>query len=172
MFMVRSKEQQAEAIAHVLDDIMILPGVRIRMGADPILGLIPVIGDAVATLLGATILVVARQLNVPWRVVATMAFNQWKNGLFGAVPFIGDVYSFYFKSNAVNTALLLRTVKAGKEGACPLTVRRLTLFDIAGLAILIVPIIVVAGLLGAWFWNHNISYISLFFPRPYHSSTG
>src|SRR5262244_682701 len=136
MLMIRTKEQQAEAIAHVLDDIMNLPGMRIRMGADPLLGLIPVIGDALATLLGAAILVIARQLNVPWGVVGSMAFNQLKNGLIGAVPFpslpfpslpfIGDAYSFYFKSNAVNAAQLLRTVKAGKEGVCSLTIRPLT----------------------------------------------
>src|SRR5574341_1676421 len=116
MAMVRTKEEQAEAIAHVLDDVVRVPGTRIRIGADPVLGLIPVVGDAIATFLGVAILVVARQLNIPWRVVGTMAFNQLKNGLIGAVPSIGDVYSFHFKSNAVNAALLLRTVKHGEEG--------------------------------------------------------
>jgi len=169
MLMIRTKEQQAEAIAHVLDDIMNLPGMRIRMGADPLLGLIPVIGDALATLLGAAILVIARQLNVPWGVVGSMAFNQLKNGLIGAVPFIGDAHSFYFKSNAVNAAQLLRTVKAGKEGVCSLTIRPLTFHDIVGLAILILPIIGAAGFVSFWFWDHNISYLSLVFPRQYLS---
>lgn len=169
MTMVRTKEQQAQAIAHVLDDIMSLPGMRIRMGADPFLGLIPVVGDALATLLGAVILVIARQLNVPWRLVATMAFNQLKNGLLGSIPFIGDAYSFYFKSNAVNTALLLRAVKAGEEGVCSLTIRSLTFYDLIILVILIFPIIALATLVSAWFWNHNISYVSLLFPRPYSS---
>jgi hypothetical protein len=144
-----------------------LPGVRI--GVDPCLGLIPVIGDALATLLGGAILVFARQLDVPWAIVARMAFNQWKNGLLGAIPFIGDAYSFYFKSNVVNTALLLRTVKAGKEGNCPVTTRTLTFYDVAGLSILIVPITVLASALSYWFWNHDISYVSLLFPRPYLS---
>lgn len=169
MLMIRTKEQQAEAIAHVLDDIMSLPGMRIRMGADPLLGLIPIIGDALATLLGAPILVIARQLNVPWGVVGSMAFNQLKNGLIGAVPFIGDAYSFYFKSNAVNAAQLLRTVKAGKDGVCTLTIRPLTFHDIVGLAILILPIIGAAGFVGFWFWDHDISYLSLVFPRQYQS---
>src|SRR5690242_898822 len=103
MFTVRTKEQQAEAIAHALDDIIILPGGILRMGVDPWLVLIPVIGDALATLLGGTILVLARQLDVPWGVVSEMAYNQWKNGLLGSIPFIGDAYSFYFKSNTLNT---------------------------------------------------------------------
>jgi hypothetical protein len=169
MAKVRTKEQQAEAIAHVLDDFIRLPGTGIRLGADPALGLIPVVGDAVATLLGAVILVVARQLHVPWRIVGSMAFNQCKNGLIGAVPFVGDAYSFYFKSNAVNTALLLRAVKHGEQGACPVTIHSLTIRDLAGLAVLIVPMVVLIVLVSLWFWNHNVSYLSLFFPAPYHS---
>lgn len=95
MALVRTKEEQAEAIAHVLDDVLRVPATRMRIGADPLIGLIPVVGDAIATCLGAVILVIARQLNVPWHIVRTMAFNQLKNGLIGAVPIIGDVYSFY-----------------------------------------------------------------------------
>lgn len=166
---VRTKEEQAEAIAHVLDDVVRVPRTRIRIGADPVLGLIPVVGDAIATFLGVAILVVARQLNIPWRVVGTMAFNQLKNGLIGAVPIIGDVYSFHFKSNAVNAALLLRTVKHGTEGKCSLVTHSLTARDVAGLAGLILPIVALIGFLSFWFWEHNISYTSLFFPAPYQS---
>ena len=169
MLTVRTKEQQAEAIAHALDDMITLPGGGFRMGVDPLLGLVPVIGDALATLLGGAILVSARQLDVPWSIVARMALNQWKNGLIGAVPFVGDAYSLYFKSNAVNAALMLRTIKGGKEGHCLLTTRRLTLYDVAGLSILIVPVIVLVTVLSAWFWNHNISYVSLLFPPRYLS---
>jgi hypothetical protein len=169
MSVTRTKEQQAEAIAHVLDDMVRLPGRRLRIGVDPLIGLIPIVGDTLATLLGATILVIARQVNVPWHIIAFMAFNQLKNGLLGAVPFIGDVYSFHFKSNAVNTALLLRTVKSGEEGLCVLTTRALTLSDLSGLAILLLPTIVLVSLVSSWFWNQNISYVSLLFPPPYSS---
>jgi len=65
MALVRTKEEQAEAIAHVLDDVLRVPATRMRIGADPLIGLIPVVGDAIATCLGAVILVIARQLNVP-----------------------------------------------------------------------------------------------------------
>lgn len=169
MPLVRTKEQQAEAIAHVLDDVVRVPATHMRIGADPLIGLIPVVGDAIATFLGAAILVIARQLNVPWRIVGTMAFNQFKNGLIGAVPIIGDVYSFYFKSNAVNAALLLRTVKHGEEGKCSLTTHSLRVKDVAVLAGLILPIIALVGVVSFWFWKQNISYTSLFFPAPYQS---
>lgn len=169
MAMVRTKEQTAEAIAHVLDDILRLPGTRMRVGVDPLLGLLPIIGDAIATLLGAAILVIARQLKIPWRLVAYMGFNQLKNGLIGAIPFIGDAYSFHFKSNAVNAALLLRAVKRGEDGTCELTTHSITMLDMAGLAALILPTVTLVGFVSVWFWEHNISYISLFFPPPYHT---
>ncbi len=169
MEMVRTKEAHAEAIAHMLDDVLRVPGTRMRMGVDPLLGLVPIIGDAIATLLGMAILVIARQLNVPWRIVAQMGLNQLKNGLIGAIPFIGDAYSFNFKSNAVNTALLLRAVKRGKDGTCLLTPHSITMQDVAGLAALILPTVALVAFVSVWFWDHNISYMSLFFPAPYHS---
>jgi hypothetical protein len=166
--MVRTKEEQAEAIAHFLDDIVRLPGTHVRMGADPLLGLIPVVGDAVAAVFGAAILVVARQLNVPWHIVGTMAFNQLKNGLIGAVPIIGDVYSFYFKSNAVNAALLLRAVKRGEQGACSLTTHSLTIQDWSSLAGLILSAIALVGFVSIWFWEHNITLLSILFFQHYY----
>ena len=164
MIGVRSKERQAECLAHMLDDGLHVPGTSVRMGLDPLFGLIPVVGDAVAAVGGAAILVMARQLHVPWRVVARMANNLFKNGLFGSVPFLGDAYSFYFKSNAVNAALLLRAVKQGEEGACALTTRPLTILDMIGLTALILPTFALVAFVSIWFWDHNISllYIILF----------
>lgn len=167
MAMVRSKEQYAEAVARVLDDFVRLPGSRMTTGLDPLLGLIPVIGDALAALLGASLLVIARQLSVPWPVVLRMGWNYFKNGVFGAVPIVGDIYSFHFKSNALNAALVLRAVKDGEEGACPLTHYPITLRDVAGLLALIVPTLFLIIFVSWWFWDHNISYFYFFFPPPY-----
>src|SRR5688572_26138602 len=97
MEQVRSKEQQAELIAHLLDDAIRLPGTSIRFGADPIVGLIPVVGDVIAVLSGALIILIARQLRVPTNDLIRMAYHQLLNGLIGAIPVLGDLYSFGFK---------------------------------------------------------------------------
>ncbi|WP_447986740.1 DUF4112 domain-containing protein [Nitrospira sp. Nam74] len=76
MEQVRSKEQQAELIAHLLDDAIRLPGTSIRFGADPIVGLMPVVGDVLAVLSGALILLIARQLHVPTNDLIRMAYHQ------------------------------------------------------------------------------------------------
>ena len=172
MVLVRAKEQQAEKIAHVLDDALHVPGTNLRIGADPLVGLMPVVGDAIATAWGGAILVSARQLNVPWNVLTRMAYNQFKNGLIGAVPFVGDLYSFTFKSNALNAALLLRAVKHGKEGTCSLTTRPLTIQDVVGLTLLILPTIALVAFASFWCWDHNISYFSILFPHFYQIPKG
>lgn len=156
----------------MLDDVLHLPGIRMRMGVDPLLGLMPVVGDAIATVGGAAILVMARQLHVPWSLLVQMAYNLFKNGLFGSVPFAGDAYSFYFKSNAVNTALILRAVKHGEEDSCPLTTHPLTIQDVIGLAMLILPTIALVTYVSCWFWDHNISYLSILFPNFYQRWDG
>jgi hypothetical protein len=167
MAFIRAKEQQAERIAHVLDDALHVPGTKQRIGVDPLAGLIPVFGDAITTAWGATILISARQLDVPWTVLTRMAYNQFKNGLIGAVPFVGDLYSFGFKSNAINAALMLRAVKRGKEGTCSLTTRPLRIQDVVGLIMLILPTLAVVAFASFWFWDHNISYFSILFPNFY-----
>ncbi len=166
---VRSKEQQAERVAHLLDDVFRLPGTSVRLGFDPLVGLFPLIGDVLVTAWGAMILVAARQLNVPWRVIAAMAYNLIKNGVIGSVPLAGDAYSFWFKSNARNAAMLLRAVKRGEGGACRLVAPRLGFRDLALLALLILPSLVVTFAISLWLWNRDISYFTILFPRPYHS---
>ncbi len=169
MAALRTKEQHAEFLAHVLDDFIRVPRRPVRLGIDPLLGLVPIAGDALATLLGTAILVIARQLHVPWNVVASMAYNLLKNGLIGSVPFVGDAYSFYFKSHAINAALLLRAVRHGEEGTCALVPHSLTIGDVAGLAALTVPILVPIGYVSWWFWVQDISYLSLLFSTPAHT---
>lgn len=157
---VRPKEQQAELLAHLLDDAIRLPGTSLRFGLDPIIGLVPVIGDVLVTACGAVILLIARQLRVPTWVLCQMAYNQLVNGLVGAFPFVGDAYSFWFKSNAKNTALMVRAVKRGEEGACPLVVPSLSLLDLGLVLILTAPIVVV-GYVSLWLWERGFSILSV-----------
>ena len=158
-----------ETIARVLDNAMALPGIRPRVGLDPVVGLFPVVGDTMATIGGAAILVMARQLQVPWDVQLRMAYNLLKNGLIGTIPLFGDFYSFLFKSHQLNAALLVRSIKHGEDGQCDLTTRPLSIGDIAALALLLLPTILLVSCAGVWFWNHHFSLLELVFPTPYQS---
>jgi hypothetical protein len=166
---VREKEAQAESIARMLDDAISLPGMRSRFGLDPLVGLLPVVGDAIVTIGGASILVMARQLQVSWDVQLRMAYNLLKNGLIGAIPFVGDFYSFTFKSHQLNAALLVRSIKRGDDGQCALITRPLSIVDVSALAVLILPTVALILAVGLWFWNHDVSLVTVLFPPAYQS---
>ena len=166
---VREKETQAESVAQVLDNALVIPGVRPKVGIDPLVGLLPLVGDAMVTIGGASILVMARQLQVPWGVQVHMAYNLLKNGLIGSIPLIGDFYSFIFKSHQLNAALLVRSIKHGDDGECVLETKRLSITDLAALALLLLPTIILVSVVGVWLWNHEFSLLTLIYPIPYQS---
>lgn len=162
---VRSKEQQAELIAHVLDDAIRLPGTSVRFGADPIVGLIPVVGDLLAILSGVPILLIAQQLRIPSHDLIRMAYHQLLNGLIGAIPIAGDFYSFGFKSHAKNSALLVRALKHGQGEACRIAAPSIRLVDLGVVFLLTMPSAVLTSLLSWWFWQRDISLVRFFFVR-------
>jgi Domain of unknown function (DUF4112) len=95
-------------LADLLDQRFTIPGTSIRVGLDPILGLIPGIGDTLANIAGSAILLIAVQLNVPKIVLIRMGLNLAANALIGAIPVLGDIFSIGFRSNARNAGLLER----------------------------------------------------------------
>lgn len=98
----------ARLLADLLDRRFVIPGTSIRIGLDPILGLIPGIGDLLANLTGSTILFIAAQFNIPKVVLFRMALNIAINALVGAIPIFGDLFSIWFRSNVKNLQLLER----------------------------------------------------------------
>lgn len=78
----------------------------VRFGVDSLIGLIPVAGDIVTTIIGTYPIVVARRHKLGKRVQARMATNLLIDFVGGAVPLAGDVFDIYFKSFLKNLALL------------------------------------------------------------------
>lgn len=96
----------AEFLAKILDTTVKIPGTRIYLGLDPLLGLIPGIGDMLANLIGTVILILAARLQVPQIVIARMSLNLLINGTIGTIPILGDLFSVWFRSHARNVVLL------------------------------------------------------------------
>src|SRR5687768_9364094 len=93
-------------IAELLDDAFLVPGTSYRVGLDPVIGLIPIIGDLISPLFTIGMLLQARQLGVPKVVQARMLINVAIDTVAGAVPVLGDLFDFAWKSNEKNLALL------------------------------------------------------------------
>ena len=95
-------------VAELLDSAFVLPGTTYRIGLDPIVGLVPWIGDLVSPLFTVVLLWQARDVRVPKIVLGRMMFNAAVDALVGAVPFVGDLFDFGWKANQWNMALLER----------------------------------------------------------------
>jgi hypothetical protein len=98
----------AEFLAKILDTTVKIPGTPFYVGLDPLLGLIPGIGDLIANLIGTIILILAARLRVPQIVITRMSLNLLINGTVGAIPIVGDLFSIWFRSHARNAELLRR----------------------------------------------------------------
>ena len=106
-----SREQRLarlDALAKLLDVAFILPGTNIRYGIDGLIGLIPVVGDIIATALSLWLVREARALGAPWHVTARMLANVAVQGVVGTVPVAGDAFDVLFRANMRNARLLRR----------------------------------------------------------------
>ncbi len=96
------------AIQRALDERFRIPGTRIRFGWDPLIGLVPWAGDAIAALVACVIVIQAHQMRVPRVVQLRMLMNVGLDLLVGVVPVVGDVADIFWRSNSRNMALLER----------------------------------------------------------------
>lgn len=134
-------------IADLLDSAFVVPGTSYRIGLDPILGLIPGLGDLVSPLFTLVILRHARDLGVPRVVQLRMTFNVAIDALLGTVPVIGDLFDFAWKANLRNLALLERHAGGVRRAAAGdwLFVSLLTL---AVVAVALAPFVILGWLVG------------------------
>ena len=95
-------------IARLLDSAFLVPGTSYRIGLDPILGLIPGLGDLASPLFSIAVLWQARDLGVPKVVQLRMIFNVAVDTIVGVIPLVGDLFDIAWKSNNKNLALLDR----------------------------------------------------------------
>jgi Domain of unknown function (DUF4112) len=101
-----SLESRFRWLALIMDDFLRVPGTKLRFGLDPIIGLVPGIGDVTSAIVSAVALVHAARSGVPKILLARMAMNILINELVGIIPGLGDAFSFWFKSNVRNYQLL------------------------------------------------------------------
>lgn len=92
--------------AFLMDEAFVIPGTRMRLGVDALLGLLPGIGDVIGALLSSWIIAGALRHRVPALVIARMVLNVSIDLLFGAVPVAGDVFDFLYEENMMNMRLL------------------------------------------------------------------
>ena len=106
-----AQQQRITALRHMarlLDSAYEIPGTSYRIGLDPIVGLVPAIGDLISPLFTIALLWQSHDLNLPRIVQLRMLFNVAIDTLVGMVPVAGDLFDFAWKANDMNMALLER----------------------------------------------------------------
>lgn len=103
-----SVRRRIEAMEHVLERLFVIPGIKRPVGLDVILDVVPVVGDLVATALGGWIVWEARNLGMSKLQLTRMAGNVGVDMLLGAIPFVGAIPDFFFRSNTRNLKIIKR----------------------------------------------------------------
>ena len=96
------------SLQQLLDSAFRVPGTNIQFGWDPIIGLLPWIGDILAAIFSCAIILQAHHMQVPRVVQLRMVMNVVIDVVLGVIPVFGDVADVFWKSNAKNFALLER----------------------------------------------------------------
>jgi len=94
-------------LARIMDTAVGIPGTRFRFGADALLGLIPVFGDATGAIIGLAIVNEGRRLGLPKRKIARMLYNVGLDATLGSVPLVGDAFDIYFKAHKRNIRVIM-----------------------------------------------------------------
>ncbi len=133
--------KRLERLAWFLDSAIPIPGIEARVGFDPLIGLLPGVGDSLGALFSSYILLAAARLGAPRAVLLKMAFNISVDAVIGAVPVLGDLFDFAWKANQRNVNLLGAYLDQPRKTV--VTSR----FFVWGLGLLLAGVVIFVGLL-------------------------
>lgn len=103
--------RRVRVVSKLLDESIPLPGTDYRIGIDPILGILPGAGDAVAGAISLYPVAEAYRLGVSRLTLAKMLLLVAIDAVAGSVPVIGPVFDAIWKANEWNRRSLERHVE-------------------------------------------------------------
>ncbi len=107
--------QSFEHIAHLMDSKFQVPGTNIRFGIDPMLSLIPVLGDLITLIISSMLIYTMHNHGASRKVVVKMMMNAGLDTVIGAIPLVGTVFDLFFRANDRNVRLLKEHYYEGKH---------------------------------------------------------
>lgn len=141
-------EKGLDDLARYLDGLFRIPGTGWRFGLDSLIGLIPNVGDTLTSLASFYILFAGVRYGVPKITLLRMAFNIGLDYVVGAIPFLGDIFDFFWKSNKQNMDLIRTRASGHGKGK---TSDYIFVFGLIGILIaILVGSIIVSALILLW----------------------
>ena len=135
---------RARALTILLDTAVRVPGTSFRFGLDPVLGLVPGLGDMAGAVLSGYVVILASRHGAPRSVIFRMLGNIAIDTVGGTVPVIGDLFDAGWKSNTRNLALFERHM--GDPAATKRASRAVVVLTVATLVLLAVGTVAVAAI--------------------------
>jgi len=130
----------------LLDSAFRVPGTNLTFGLDPIIGLIPGLGDLTSPFFAALLLLHAVRMRIPRVVQVRMVINAAIDLVIGLIPVLGDLFDFGWKANVRNLALLERYAHPESKATRADWIFVLSIIGVL-IALAVIPLIVAAWLL-------------------------
>jgi hypothetical protein len=112
-----STEKSLDNLAWLMDDLFRVPVLGWRIGLDPLIGLIPGLGDTATSLVSFYVLAAAVRYRVPKITLLRMGLNLGIDYAVGSLPFVGDLFDAWWKSNHRNLDLLKQRATVSADEA-------------------------------------------------------
>jgi hypothetical protein len=103
--------RRVRRMSRLLDEAIRVPGTDVRVGLDPILGIAPVGGDAIAAVVSLYPAVEAYRLGASKGTLAKMLALVAVDAVVGSVPVVGTLFDAFWKANSWNRRTLERHVR-------------------------------------------------------------
>ncbi len=101
-----AKLERLRYLSNIWDNALSVPGTKLRVGLESIIGLLPFGGDLIGLLLSCYILFHAIQFKLPKTILVRMVANILIDAVAGVVPIFGDLFDTAWKANTRNVDLL------------------------------------------------------------------
>lgn len=102
-------------LVKLMDNEFRIPGTNISFGLDPLIGLVPVLGDLLDYCISAFLLIAMINNGASSKVVAKMILNITIDGIVGLVPFFGRFFDVFYKANRKNLVLAVEHFEKGRH---------------------------------------------------------
>jgi len=139
----KSAEPIFKWVALIMDRLIQIPGIKRRLGLNPILDLVPGFGDIAAGLISVSVLVYGIRRGIPKVLLGRMALNVLINEVVGIIPIVGSVFAFWFTANTRNYDLVREHLDAP---------RRSTKGDkiFVGAVLSLIVLVILGGIIGTF----------------------
>jgi uncharacterized protein DUF4112 len=145
-----SVESVFKLVSVVMDRLIRIPGLKKRLGLNPIVDLVPGFGDIAAALVSVSVLVYGIRRGVPKILLGRMALNVLINEVVGIIPIAGSIFAFWFTANTRNYELIREHLD---------TPHRSTKTDkiFVGVILGLVILVILGGIFGTFLMLHELA---------------